>query len=378
MRDDSPGRRPSTRRTHGRLSVPIGRIAGIPVRVHATFLLLVPLFAAASSGRDGPGPFAGLWWLVLVFACVVAHELAHSVVARRRGAVVTEILLLPIGGISKMERLPESPADEFAIAIVGPLTSIALAVVAAAGSVLVGQPLLPVDLLDGGFLARLAWLNLILGGFNLLPAFPLDGGRVFRALLERRLDLETATRRAARVGRALAVALAVVGILVDVWLVLIAVFVYFGASAEEVATIVHLRLRGRRVDEAMLVEPMLLDDGSRAGEARQVLRHTAQRTFPIVHAGRYVGVVDAQVLGAAPATTPLSAITDADAPTLTAGASLEDDALPLFERSRHDAVAVVRGDEVVGVLQRDDLAHLVQPSPSGEPDNDEERPWTPR
>ena len=364
--DTRAGRPRAGARVHGRLSVPIGRIAGIPVRVHATFLILVALFVVGSSGPGGPGPAAGLWWLALIFACVVAHELAHSVVARRRGGVVDEILLLPIGGISKMKRLPESPADEFAVAIVGPLTSIAIAVVAAVASVLVGQPLLPVDLLDGGYLARLAWLNLILGGFNLLPAFPLDGGRVFRALLERRLDLETATRRAARVGRALAVVLAVVGILVDIWLVLIAVFVYFGASAEEVSTIVHLRLRGRRVDDAMLVEPVLLDDGTRAGEARGVLRHTAQRTFPVVHAGHYVGVVDAHMVGAAAPDTPLAVIADTDAPALTTDASLENDAVPLFQGSAHDAVAVLRGDEVVGLLQRDDIAHLVQAPPSGD------------
>jgi CBS domain-containing protein len=189
---------------------------------------------------------------------------------------------------------------------------------------------------------------------------------VFRALLERRLDLETATRRAARVGRALAVVLAVVGILVDIWLVLIAVFVYFGASAEEVSTIVHLRLRGRRVDDAMLVEPVLLDDGTRAGEARGVLRHTAQRTFPVVHAGHYVGVVDAHMVGAAAPDTPLAVIADTDAPALTTDASLENDAVPLFQGSAHDAVAVLRGDEVVGLLQRDDIAHLVQAPPSGD------------
>jgi len=357
--DTRAGRPRAGARVHGRLSVPIGRIAGIPVRVHATFLILVALFVVGSSGPGGPGPAAGLWWLALIFACVVAHELAHSVVARRRGGVVDEILLLPIGGISKMKRLPESPADDFAVAIVGPLTSLAIALVAAVASVLVGQPLLPVDLLDGGYLARLAWLNLILGGFNLLPAFPLDGGRVFRALLERRLDLETATRRAARVGRALAVALAVVGILVDVWLVLIAVFVYFGASAEEVATVAHVRLRGRHVAELMLLDPVVLAGDRRVGDERARLRHTAQRTFPVVTAGRYAGVVSAEALDGAPPDVAVAAVTDTDAPVLAPEASLEHDALPALEESPREALAVVRDGRVVGLLCSNDLARLI-------------------
>ncbi|HEX6310061.1 MAG TPA: site-2 protease family protein [Acidimicrobiia bacterium] len=338
--------------------------------MHATFFVLVVLFAVGSSGPEGPGPLIGLWWLALIFACVVVHELAHCIVARRRGAVVNEIILLPIGGISRMERLPETPADELAVSIAGPLASIAIAAVAGAASLAAGQPLIPIDLLEGGFLARLAWLNLILGAFNLLPAFPLDGGRVLRALLERRLDLETATHRAARLGRTLALALAAVGILFDLWLVIIAVFVYLGASAEETATIVHLRLRGRRVGEAMVVEPVLLEDDTRAGEARELLRRTTQRTFPVVHAGHYLGVVDARDIGTMEPATPVEVMTDRDAPALTRSALLEVDALPVLQATTHDAVPVLEGDTVVGLLQRDDLEHFVQePAPDGHPQN---------
>src|SRR5712691_8398989 len=124
-------------------SFSIGHVAGIDIRVHFTFLLLVALFALGSSGPGGPGVVGGLIWLVIIFGCVVAHELAHSLVARRRGATVREILLLPIGGVSKLENLPESPSDEFAIAIAGPAASLALAGVAALVAVGFRQPFVP-------------------------------------------------------------------------------------------------------------------------------------------------------------------------------------------------------------------------------------------
>lgn len=370
MTDEHPyPARSRSERVHSRMSLPIARIAGIQIRVHATFLLLVFLFAAAASGPEGPGPIAGLAWLALIFACVVAHELAHSLVARHRGGVVREIVLLPIGGVSKMERLPESPRDEFAVAIAGPAMSIGIAVAAGLASVATGQPLLPIDLLDGGILHRLAWLNLILGGFNLLPAFPLDGGRVFRSLLERRLDLETATRRAARLGRALAIVLGVIGLLFNLWLVVIAVFVYLGASAEEIATIVHVRLQGRTVADVMLFEPVVLSEDAPVGDAQTLLRHTAQRTFPVVDSGRYVGVVDARTLAGAEPALPVGPLADRATPAVAAEAPVEGDVLELLQASPHDAIAVLRAGHVVGLLQRADLAHLVEqpPVPPREP-----------
>jgi Zn-dependent protease len=293
-------------------SVPLGRVAGIQVRVHASFLILVVLFAALAPEPGLPGALRNVGWLLLVFGCVVVHELSHCFVARRRGAQVDEILLFPLGGVSKLRNLPESPADELAIAIVGPLTSIGLGILAGASALLLGQALVPVDLLTGSLLVRLAWLNLILGVFNLLPAFPLDGGRVLRALLERNRSLEAATRAATRVGHAFAAGLMFAGFLFDVWLLLIGIFVYFGASAEEAATIVHARLRGHRVRDAM--EPV---DAASVPEP-----------------GR-------------------------DVPAVEADAPLDDDVLlDLQEASEHTIVVRDHGD-VVGVLKPEDVVRLV-------------------
>ena len=135
----------------------------------------------------------------------------------------------------KLKEMPQRPADEFAIAIVGPLTSLGIAALAAVSGVVVGTHLWPPTLFAGSWFARLLWLNVLLGGFNLLPALPMDGGRVARALLERHHDRAVATHKAARIARILAAVMIVGGFFYDLWLVLIGVFVYLGASAEEQA-----------------------------------------------------------------------------------------------------------------------------------------------
>jgi Zn-dependent protease len=218
-----------------RSSFRVARIGGIDIRMHWSFVVLVILVVWVNIGTGASAVGVGLLWISAVFASVLVHEYAHCVVARRRGAVVEDILLLPIGGVSQLNKMPERPNDELAIAVVGPLTSLGLATLAVAGGLVVGAHLWPPTLFAGSWLARLAWLNFLLGGFNLLPALPMDGGRVLRAMLERRHDRLTATRQAARIARMLAVVMILGGVFYDFWLVLIGVFVYLGASAEEQA-----------------------------------------------------------------------------------------------------------------------------------------------
>jgi Zn-dependent protease len=356
--------RPTERRS---LSFSIGHVAGIDIRVHLTFFLLVALFALGSSGPGGPGVVGGLIWLAIIFGCVVVHELAHSLVARSRGALVREIVLLPIGGVSKLEKLPESPIDELAIAIVGPAASVALAGAAVLVAVGLRQPLFPIDLYGGPLLARLVWFNLIIAGFNLLPAFPLDGGRVFRALLERRYDLERATRLAARVGRALALTLVAVGVFVNLWFLIIGVFVYFGASAEEAATIVHARLRGSSVADVMLLDSVVVAPTASVADLRMLLRRSAQRAFPVVGTQGYEGMIDAAAVEHSPP-EHVAADIATRVPLITLTSSLEEEALPLAVKSPVKALAVADAGRVVGLLRVEDIQHLLtdlgyQPTP---------------
>ena len=177
----------------------------------------------------------GLVWIVALFTSVVLHELAHCIVARRRGARVIGIVLFPLGGLSQVDAMPEAPGDELAVAIVGPLSSLAIGLILLTGGVVLGAHVWPPTLFVGSWWARLGWLNLLLGAFNLLPALPMDGGRVLRATLARHRSNLEATVVAGRVARYLGLAMIVVGFFYDFWLVLIGLFVLMGARAEEEA-----------------------------------------------------------------------------------------------------------------------------------------------
>ncbi len=219
---------------HGH-SHPLGRVAGIPLRVHWTFWILVALVVVAEWSAGRAAVVAGLAWIVALFGFVVVHELAHCVVARRRGARVLGIVLFPLGGLSRLESMPERPSDELAVAIAGPAASVVVGIGLLFVGLVVGARVWPPTLFAGQWWARLGWLNVLLGLFNLLPALPMDGGRVLRALLERHRSRLDATVLAARIAWYIGAAMLVAGFLVDIWLMLIGVFVLLGARAEEEA-----------------------------------------------------------------------------------------------------------------------------------------------
>lgn len=234
---------------HRTASWSLGRLAGIEIRMHPTFLILVVL---ALLGLFGP-PADGLVWIGIVFGGVVLHELGHAVVARRSGLVVRDVVLLPIGGASEIDGLPDDPGRELAVALAGPVTSVVVAIALAGTAVATGGHLGAPSLSTGPLLTRAMWVNLLLASFNLLPALPMDGGRVARALWADRLGFERATIRAARLSRQLAAAMAVVGLVFFVpSLLLIAAFVYVAGRAEEAAMLVHARLVGLVVGDAMI------------------------------------------------------------------------------------------------------------------------------
>lgn len=211
-------------------SVRIARIGGIDILVHWSFLVLPLLVALGATGAASVG-----WemvWIGAIFASVVVHELAHSLVAKRKGVVVRDILLLPIGGMSQIEEMPEDPRDELAIAIVGPLASIAIALFLFAVGLVFHIPLWPPTLFARSWVARLGWMNLLLGAFNLLPALPMDGGRVLRAALARRRGRREGTAIAVSIARGVAILMIVGGLFYNLWLVVIGIFVLVGASAE--------------------------------------------------------------------------------------------------------------------------------------------------
>lgn len=217
-------------------SYSIGKIFNIPVRVHITLLIFLPLFALSFAPVDGlVGLFYGLLGAVALFGSVVLHEVGHSLVARTKGSRILEILLLPIGGMARLDHLPRRPVDEIQTALAGPAVSFALGISGwwFAPWVALINPLL------GHLCAALGRINIMLAIFNLIPSFPMDGGRVFRAVLTPRLGRLTATRLAAKVGRAIAWIFGILAILplfsggtISFSLLLIAFFVHQSAGAE--------------------------------------------------------------------------------------------------------------------------------------------------
>jgi stage IV sporulation protein FB len=333
-------------------------VAGIDIRIHVSFLLLVVLVAIGSAAPEGPGVVAGLLWLVVLFACVVVHELAHDVVARRHGIEVVEIELLPIGGISKLARPPEDPAVELRIAAAGPAMSLVLGMGFAAAGVLAGVTMWPPTLYGGGFLARLSWVNVLLAGFNLLPALPLDGGRILRAVLEQRTDRERATRAAARTGRLLASLMIAVGVFVNLWLIVIGVFVYVGSWAEEAAATIHERVKGLRVSDVMISDPVVLTQVTPTAAVVEALWHGAQREFPVVTPqGGYAGLVSAQELLEAGPACQVGDVADVAAPTLSPDDAVETSGLLGGELA---AAAVVSEGRVVGLARAADAVLVVR------------------
>lgn len=213
----------------------LGRLLGIEVKIHFTFALLLALLAGAHLWAGGPAAMAtGLLFTLAIFGSVLLHEFGHALAARRFGVATRDITLLPIGGVAALEGMPRRPLAEAAIALAGPAVNVAIAAVLGAALWLAGalEPVSALGLTAGPFAERLLLANLGLALFNLLPAFPLDGGRVLRALLAWRLGYSTATRWAARIGRGLAVVLGAVGVVGNPMLVLVAVFVWFAAGAE--------------------------------------------------------------------------------------------------------------------------------------------------
>jgi Zn-dependent protease len=220
-----------------RWSLKLGRVAGIDIYVHWTFFLLLAwvayLHIAAGEGTNLI--LTGVAFVVALFGCVVLHKLGHALMAQRFGCRTRDISLLPIGGVARLEQIPEIPWQEFLVAVAGPAVNVAIAIVLLGILLFAGwaYQFTEVALVGGAFLAKLMWVNIGLVLFNMLPAFPMDGGRVLRALLATTMSRVQATHIAARVGQAMAILFAIGGFISGNWsLLLIAFFVYLGAEGE--------------------------------------------------------------------------------------------------------------------------------------------------
>lgn len=276
-------------------SITLGRIAGTAVRVHLTFFLLLA-FVFASHWRQGGTAAAwdGVIFFSAVFLCVLLHEFGHVAAAARYGIRTPDVTLWPFGGVASLERMPERPSQELVVALAGPAVNIviALLLVLILGANVGGDALDTIEDPGQGLLARLAAVNVALVVFNMIPAFPMDGGRVLRALLAMKLGLPRATEIAAFIGQGIAVALAVIGFFVNPMLILIGAFVFMAAAGEAQSTQMKALARGLRAQDAMVTALVSLPDTATLDDAVEALISTTQREFPVVAAdGAFVGLL---------------------------------------------------------------------------------------
>ncbi|MHB8584759.1 MAG: site-2 protease family protein [Thermoplasmatota archaeon] len=349
-------------------SITIARIAGIPIRLHVSFLLALPIFAylmaAAYFAPSGvwPTEMGWIWGSLLalgLFASVLLHELAHSTLAMRRGVSVRDITLLPIGGISAFNTIPREPGAEFWITFVGPLTNLVLSV-----PLLLLWWLGYVPASPAGFPTFVEWLgftNLSLGVFNMfLPAFPMDGGRILRAILARRMGLTRATHVAAGIGRGVALILGIGGLFIgDILLVLIAVFVFAGAGAEEHATVLSESLTPYNAGElATPVETLPPDITVSAAIER--LRANRRFALPVVSQGHIMGLARLDLLARIPKEARMGRLLGsalAVAPAVTASTPAPSVA-ETISSSRSPAIVVDERGALVGILSAQDLEQV--------------------
>ena len=346
-------------------SVTIATIFGTKVRMHLTFLILLAWVAVGEGlTRGAVAAATGTIFVLLLFACVVAHEFGHVLVAKHYGGSTRDILLLPIGGISRMERMPEGPAKELAVAVAGPLVSIAIGGVLI---LLVGLP--SAQSIESPALAallpRLAVTNLVLALFNLLPAFPMDGGRALRALLAMRIGLGSATRIAARFGHVIAGLLFLVGLLFgNPFLLLIGAFIYFGASAEAAESELRRFAQAARVEDVMRSNVRAIDSSATLAAGIELMLHAGQHAIPVRGIdGRLLGVATKDSIIKAVHKTgiaaPISNAAMAKVPVVGKREKLVA-ALDLMQAGKVPAILVVgRSGELAGMLTSEMLSDLM-------------------
>lgn len=353
-------------------SFPIATIRGTVVKIHVTFVLFL-IWLAGMAWQQG-GPLAALdlvVFVILLFACVTAHEFGHIFAARRYDIRTPSVILSPIGGIASLERIPENPRQELIIALAGPAVNVVIAAVLflilrASVDLATVEPeeLMAIENPGVSLVARLAAVNVLLVVFNLIPAFPMDGGRVLRALIAMRRPHAQATEIAGRIGQFAAVVFAVVGLLYNPILLVIAIFVYLAAGAE----VEQAKMKGATDDTSVgaatisIVET--LSPNARLDDAVDCLIRTTQTEFPVVDgSGRARGLVTRDVLIPAlrkgDPDTPVLDIMIRDVPEIRADLPLAE-GMALLQTSRAPALFVLdRAGRLMGLLTRENLAEVM-------------------
>jgi stage IV sporulation protein FB len=350
-------------------SISIGSIAGTAIRLHITFLLfLVYIFVATYVTGGAEAAWYSLAFIVLLFACVVAHEFGHIFMARRFGVTTPTVTLLPIGGVAQLERIPEKPSEEFLVAVAGPAVNIVIAVVLVwvfgASLDMKNVNISAMENSLPGIINGLAVVNVFLVLFNAIPAFPMDGGRVLRAALATRLGHVRATEIAATIGQWVAFGLGFLGLFGNPLLIFIAIFVYLAAASEAQLVAVRAMSRGVPVRAAMMTQFATLLPETSIDEAIEILLRTSQNEFPVVDgADKPVGVLGRNdLIRALKRQGPDAHVADAmqsPIPTVSHRACLDEAFRVLQEKSAQAVGVVDASGRLAGLVTSETIAEML-------------------
>lgn len=347
-----------------RWSFTIGSFKGTAVRIHITFILFLIWIGFSAYQRGGAiAARDSVLFIVAIFACVILHEFGHILTARRFGVTAPEVTLLPIGGVASIDKMPDQPRQELLIALAGPAVNVVIATLLflIAGAV---DPitLAHVDDPHVSLVERLAMTNVFLAVFNMIPAFPMDGGRVLRAAVAMWLGWEKATRFAAQIGQIFAFVLGFLGLFGNPLLIFIAIFVYMAAAGEAEMTIANSATRGVRVEDAMETRIATIDRSATIREAVDTLLATSQDEFPVTNGiGKLVGVLARadiiEALKNGDENAPIAPFARTEIQTIPSGASL-DTALKQLSSGASLGVVDEEGS-LLGLVTRQSIAEVM-------------------
>lgn len=354
-------------------SLKLGSYSGIGIYLHWTFLLLIGwiYLMHLGMGQTPREALVGVGFILALFGCVLLHEFGHALMAKRYGVGTRDITLLPIGGVARLECIPEKPMQEFWVAVAGPAVNVAIAAVLFLTLLLQDRTNLSLEfqVTHGGFLTKLMWVNLFIVAFNMLPAFPMDGGRVLRALLSIRIGRSRATVIAANIGQMMAILFVIVGFVSpNPFLIFIAIMVYLGAQAEASHVEIETVLEGLRVRDAMVTHFRTLSEADSLTQAAHELLAGAQQDFPVVQDGTIL-------LGLLRRDDLIKALADGrrdeavgDVMCRECSPVNESDILittmETMSAKQCSAVPVLENGRVVGLLTMDNIGELIMINPN--------------
>ena len=344
----------------------LGNFAGIDVYVHATFLLLIGWVGYSHwlENQLWSEVFSGILFIIALFACVVLHEYGHALTARKYGIKTRDITLYPIGGVARLERMPEKPVEELWVALMGPAVNVVIAAALFTFLYLTNSlvPLSELTVASGSFLERLMTVNISLVLFNLIPAFPMDGGRVLRAFLAMRMDYVRATQIAATIGQGMALLFGLIGLFGNASLLFIAFFIWIGASQEAGMTQMKNAISGIPVGRAMLTDYKSLSPRDTLARMSQLILSGSQHDFPVIDNDRVIGIVTRDdfimALTRHGEGIAISAIMKKDLPEVDSYEMVEN-ALARIQESGVPALPVTHAGQLVGIVTAENITEYL-------------------